>query len=106
MFFRSSQLRAFWQVLHFSSPYSVVIAVPLPWFRLCRGVVATRHANRRDATKRKSARRTSLPLGCRKQQYDPATATPPASSARVQAATHRSEEHTSELQSPLNLVCR
>src|SRR5574337_1978898 len=28
------------------------------------------------------------------------------SSASIPASTHRSEEHTSELQSPLNLVCR
>src|SRR2546426_4328303 len=31
---------------------------------------------------------------------------PPASAARSRAPTSRSEEHTSELQSPCNLVCR
>src|SRR5260370_4301145 len=52
------------------------------------------------------ARRVAALLDCPRVQLlqDTALIKPPQSAARVER--HRSEEHTSELQSHLNLVCR
>src|SRR2546426_10229172 len=57
------------------------------------------------ATSRRSASSPRRRRGSRSRRRAPASSTPDASPAR-RLPHRRSEEHTSELQSPCNLVCR
>src|SRR6266566_6449502 len=55
---------------------------------------------------RRPPRSTLFPYTTLFRSFEPATALPPISFGNDPSAGSRSEEHTSELQSPCNLVCR
>src|SRR5256885_5549586 len=72
----------------------------------CALPISTRAPATRE---RPRAGRATRMRACRAPARSPgaeAAAVPPGPSGRPRAAPRRSEEHTSELQSPCNLVCR
>src|SRR5256885_13012883 len=59
-----------------------------------------------SAAKRRATRRSAANLGCRPTRPMANSAAYPPTPYSATGRPNRSEEHTSELQSPCNLVCR